>query len=374
MAYTTVTKPKAHFEVKTYAGSSSAKTISGVGFKPDIVWTKDRTDAYQWAAYDSSRGVKRWLKLDGAQSENNNEGAALIDASLTAFNSDGFTIAAMSSDPVGNKNGDQFLTYMWKANGGSTSSNSAGANGASIASAYQANTTSGCSIVTYTGTGSAGTIKHGLSVAPKFMMVKKIGTGSNPWQLYHGDDGIIADTQTDYMQLNDATGWTDNANRWNDTKPTTAVFSVGIDTSVNESGDTYVAYVFAETKGFSNFGTYFGVSNNANGPFVYTGFRPAMVIVKRTDGNENFIIQTLAGTKIKKDGSQGINGNRVEQRLFINDAAAENSTAGDVDFYSNGFKPRDTDGVHNYTDYKYVYIAFAEMPIVGTNGTIALGT
>jgi len=373
MAYTVVTKPKAHFEVKTYAGSSSAKTISGVGFKPDIVWTKDRTEAHEWASYDSSRGVKRWLKLNAAQSENNNDGASLIDASLTAFTSDGFTIAAMSSDPVGNKNGNQFLSYMWKANGGSTTSNSAGANGASIASYYQANTTSGCSIVTYTGTGSAGTIKHGLSVAPKVMMVKKIKTGSNPWQLYHGDDGVVTDPQTDYFEFNTTQSSSDNANRWNDTKPTTAVFSVGTDTSVNESGDTYVAYVFAKTKGFSNFGTYHGLENNANGPFVYTGFKPAMVIVKRTDGNESFIIQTWAGTKIAKDGSQGLNGNRVEQKLFLNDAAAENSTSGDVDFYSNGFKPRDTDGVHNWTDYKYIYIAFAEMPVVSTNGTIALG-
>ena len=372
MAYTTVAKPKSHFDVKTFQGSSSTKTISGVGFKPDMVWIKDRTAANNWGCYDSSRGVQKWLTLNENYSQNGVTDITATSTSLASFTSDGFTVSTMSAQPINNTNGNQFLTYMWKANGGSTSSNDASATSVgTIDSIYQANTTAGFSIVTYTGTGSAGTLKHGLSVKPKCIIVKRVNAAEG-WEVYHGDDGLVSDPQTDYFEINTDAGVADSADRWNDTAPTTAVFSIGTHAGVNTNGSTYIAYVFAETKGFSNFGTYHGITDNANGPFVYTGFRPAMVIVKRRDGTESWIIQTIAGTKIVKDNSQGRQGNLIEQKMFLNLGDAENSGGGDVDFYSNGFKPRDTDGVHNWTDYKYVYIAFAEHPVVGTNGTVGL--
>jgi len=371
MAYTVVDNPKAHFDVKTYQGSSSTKTISGVGFKPDMVWIKDRTAANKWGCYDSSRGVQKWLMLNENYSQNGVTDITATSTSLASFTSDGFTVSTMSAQPINNTNGNQYGTWMWKANGASKTTNDAGANGASIASVYQANTTSGFSIVQYTGTGSAGTLKHGLSVKPKCIIIKRLNAAEG-WEVYHGDTGLVTDPQTDYFEINTDAGVADDATRWNDTAPTTAVFSIGTHAGVNTSGSTYVAYVFAETKGFSNFGTYFGIENNALGPFVYTGFRPSMVIIKRQGGTESWQIADTARTQIVKDGSQGIQGNLIEEKLTLNLGDAENSNSGDIDFYSNGFKPRDTDGIHNWTNYKYVYIAFAEMPLVGTNGVISL--
>ena len=374
MAYTTVTKPKDHVEASIYNGSSSAVTINTMAFKPDLVLTKDRTQAYQWGCYDSSRGVKKWLKIDAAESQNNADNIATeVAASLTAFTSTGFTIATMSADPNGNKNGNYFCSWGFKANGGSKTTNNAGANGASIASVYQANTTSGFSIVQYTGTGSIGTIKHGLGIAPKMMWIKRLNA-SEQWQVYIGGDTLTADREDKYLQF-DGSGEADDVNRWNDTKPTSSVFTVGNHASLNASGSTYVAYIWGEVKGFSKMGEYRGI-NNANGSTVYTGFRPKIFVSKRTDGNESWIISDTArsfiiGSGGSEKGDPGKKGNRIEQKLKLEDSGAENGNSGDMDFMSNGVKFRDTDGVHNY-DYNYVYFAFADMPVVSTNGTIAL--
>ena len=367
MAYTTIAKPSEHCEAKTYTGSSSAVSVTGVGFKPDMVWTKDRTEAHAFGIYDSSRGIKRWLKGSAAQSENNNDGASLIDASLTSFDTNGFTIANMSSDPIGNKNGNYFRSWLWKANGGTTSSNSDG----SITSTVQANTTAGFSIVQWTGSGSNATIGHGLGVAPKFVIVKNRSAGHD-WGVYHGSTITTSDTETDYMSLNTASNNADDNTFWNDTKPTSSVFSVGTSNSTNKSSSLMVAYCFAQVKGFSHFGAYTGMTDSADGPMIYTGFRPKIIIIKRTDGNENWQISDTACTQIAKDGSQGRQGNKIEQKLQINTGAAENSTQGDLDIYSTGFKLRDTDGMHNWTNYEYIYAAWADHPIVGTNGTVGL--
>ena len=241
MAYTTVAKPKAHFDVQTYAGSSSAKTITGVAFKPDLVWTKDRTEAHSWGCYDSSRGIKKWIKHDASQSQNNADDITnTVDDSLTAFTSDGFTIATMSTDPIGNKNGNQFCSWMWKANGGTTASNSDG----SITSTVQVNSTAKFSIVTYTGTGSNATIGHGLGVAPKFIIIKRLNAGEQ-WQIGHFSKTTNANPETDYLEFL-TSGTADNVNRWNDTLPTTSVVSLGTHAGLNASGSSYVAYCFAD--------------------------------------------------------------------------------------------------------------------------------
>jgi len=374
MAYTTVAKPKDHVEASTYTGSSSAVTINTMSFKPDFVWTKDRTDANAWGVYDSSRGIKKWLKFSSSQSQNNADNINTeVDASLTAFTSTGFTIAPMSTDPIGNKSGDYFCSWGFKANAGSKTTNNAGANGASIASVYQANTTSGFSIVEYTGTGSVGTIKHGLSIVPKMMWIKRLNA-SEQWQVYIGGDTLTAAREDKYLEFG-GSGDVDSADRWNDTKPTSSVFTVGTHAGLNASGSTYVAYIWGEVKGYSKMGEYRG-HNNINGATVYTGFRPKMFVSKRTDGNENWILSDTARSFIRgsaggSNGDPGKKGNRIEQKLLPNLASAENDTQGDMDFMSNGVKFRDTDGAHNYT-YNYVYFAFADMPVVGTNGTIAL--
>ena len=196
MAYTTVAKPSEHFTTEVYTGSGSAQSITGIGFKPDMVITKSRTDAYAWGVYDSSRGIKRWLKTSSNQSENNNAGAAVVDASLTSFDTNGFTIATMSTDPIGNKSGEYFTTHLWKANGGTTSSDSNG----SITSTVQANTTAGFSIVTYRGTGSAATIGHGLGVKPKMIWIKN-RSAADDWTVYFGDTNIVTDPETDFWSV-----------------------------------------------------------------------------------------------------------------------------------------------------------------------------
>jgi len=367
MAYTTVAKPSAHCEATTYTGSSSAVSVTGIGFKPDMVWTKDRSEAHAFGIYDSSRGIKRWLKGSSAQSENNNSGASLIDASLTSFDTNGFTIAVMSSDPIGNKNGNYFRSWMWKANGGTTASNSDG----SITSTVQANTTAGFSIVQWTGSGANATIGHGLGVAPKMIIVKNRSSGRS-WSVYHGSTIVTADPQTDHLHLETADNMVDDNTMWNDTAPTTSVFSVGSANETNESANNFVAYCFAQVKGYSHMGAYTGMTDNADGPMIYTGFRPKIVIIKRTDGNENWQITDTACTQIDADGTQGIQGNLIEQKLQINTGSAESANSGDIDIYSNGFKLRDTDGMHNWTNYKYVYYAVADNAVVGTNGTVGL--
>tara|TARA_R110001592_G_scaffold360877_1_gene670164 strand:- start:1158 stop:2288 length:1131 start_codon:yes stop_codon:yes gene_type:complete len=373
MAYTSV-NPKSHFDVKTYEGSSSTKTISGVGFKPDLVWTKDRTEGNDWGCYDSSRGVGKWLKFNETDSQNGVTDITATATSLASFTSDGFTIASMSSEPIGNKNGNYFVSYMFKANGASKTTNNAGANGASIASVYQANTTSGVSIIEYTGTGSAGTLAHGLGVAPKAIMIKRLNAAEG-WQVYHGSKTVNSAPETDYYEINTNAGAADNANRWNDTAPTSAVFSIGTHAGLNTSGSTYVAYCFAQKNGFSSMGAYTGVANNADGPFLYTGFKPSMIIIKRSDGAESWQISTQAQADVVatggEAGDQGRQGNLTQQKLAMNVATGENATQGSMDIYATGFKPRDTDGIHNYTNYEYIYIAFAAASIVGTNGQVA---
>ena len=375
MAFTTVDKPSAHFDTKIYAGSSSAVSVSGIGFKPDVVITKDRTEAHAFGVYDSNRGIKKWLKWDSAQSQNNAQDVTnTIDASLTSFNSDGFTIAVMSSDPIGNKNGNQFVSWMWKMNGGTTTSNGAGSNGASIASVYQANTTAGQSIVTYDGTGTAGTIKHGLSVTPKLIMIKNLVEGRE-WQVGHFGTTHISDPETDGLLLT-ASPVADESTYFNDTAPTSTVFSVGTHLQANtaDSSSKYVAYCFAETKGYSKIGTYTG-TGNANGAFAFCGFRPRMVFLTRySGGNAHWVIKDSARTETVKDGSagRGPRANPTEQGLYPSNGIAENTNAPDMDFYANGFKLRDTDGDTNTADVIYIYYAVADVPLVGTNGTIAL--
>ena len=374
MAYTSV-NPKSHFEVKVYEGSSSTKTISGVGFKPDIVWTKDRTEANDWGCYDSSRGVGKGLKFNETDSQNGVTDITATATSLASFTSDGFTISTMSSEPIGNKNGNYFLSYMFKANGATKVTNNAGANGASIASVYQANTTSGVSVIEYTGTGSAGTLAHGLGIAPKCIMIKRLNAAEG-WQVYHGSKTVNSAPETDYYEINTNAGAADNANRWNDTAPTTAVFSIGTHAGLNTNGSTYVAYCFAQKNGFSSMGAYTGVADNADGPFLYTGFKPAMIIVKRTDGTESWQISTtesadIIPTNATEKGDPGRQGNLTQQKMVMNLPTAENATQGNMDIYATGFKPRNTDGIHNYTNYEYIYIAFAKASIVGTNGQVA---
>ena len=341
MAYTTIDKPSDYFNTVLYSGTGSSQAITGVGFQPDWVWIKNRTGTNWHTLYDVIRSTTKVLNSNQSEAES-------TDATgLTSFDSDGFT---HGSGGNGNVNGGSFVSWNWLASN-TTASNSNG----SITSSVSASTTAGFSIVTYTGTGSNATIGHGLGSVPKMLIVKDRSSTEN-WRIYHAS---LGNTKEIYLDLNNASAT--SSTTWNNTTPTSSVFSVGTVHGTNKSSDNYVAYCFAEKKGYSKFGSYTG-NGNADGTFVYTGFKPAFIIGKITsDANEWFLIDNKRSTF-----------NVANKSVYANTSAAEN-TNHDVDFLSNGFKIRDSDGTVNVSGGSYIYLAFAEAPFV-TAGTKAAGT
>lgn len=361
MAYTEINKPNKHFDLKLFTGNGSTQSITGMTLQPDWVWIKGRESVDNHVLVDSSRGVNKYLSSDANTAETDNSN------SITAFGSEGFSVGSLNAN---NKNTEEHVAWCWKANGGTTVSNDDG----SITSTVQANTTAGFSIVTYTGTGSAATVGHGLGATPKMIWVKRRST-AEAWGVYHGSTINVSDPETDYWELDKADGTADNANRWNDTAPTSTVFSIGTHASVNDSASgthTYVAYCFAQVKGYSHFGAFTGVDNNADGPMIYTGFRPRFVIIKRSDGADSWTMSDRERSRTEKDATVLVGGNPIKGKLEADTGDAEVTTASAIDYYSTGFKIRDTDGIHGGQANEYIYMAWADMPTVGSNGVIAL--
>ena len=346
MAYTTIDDPTIYFNTLTYTGNgSSGRSVTGVGFQADWIWIKNRSDGDPNKLFDSVRGASKSLKSNSTDAEANTEDNGYV----SAFNSDGFTLTQGSSsqDDV-NKSGENYVAWNWLA-GGSASSNSDG----SITSNVSVSTTAGFSIVTYTGTGSAGTIGHGLNATPGMIICKNRST-SVVWVVYHHKN--TSAPETDYLTLNGTNATTDHI-VFNDTAPTSSVFSVAGDSANNESSSNHVAYCFSEIKGYSKFGSYTG-NGNADGTFVYTGFKPAWVIRKVASG----------GT-----GSWAIYDNKrepenvMDKELFADSGSAEGSFT-QMDFLSNGFKLRTSNSAGNGSGQTYIYMAFAESPLVNSNG------
>jgi len=311
--------------------------------QPDFVWIKDRTNANDHALFDAVRGATIGLR-------SNLTNAEVTDAqSLTAFNSNGFSLGTSGSTFTTNFNGSAFVGWQWKANGAG-SSNTAG----SITSTVSASTTSGFSIVTYTGTGSAGTIGHGLGAAPQMIIVKNRNTSSYGWFVWHTAFG--AASNTDYINLNltDAKGSGGAVSMWNTTMPTSSVFSVGTYGGVNGNTNTYVAYCFAPVAGYSAFGSYTG-NGSTDGPFVYLGFRPRWVMIKASStggaGYDWFIYDTARDTY-----------NVCTKDLEANLSSAEDGYSADIDVTANGFKLRNGNGGTNGSSVTYIYMAVAENP------------
>ena len=333
-----------YFNTVLYTGTGSSQAITGVGFQPDWVWTKGRSVAYSHYLFDSSRGVQKRLMTNNTNAEDT------LSNGLTAFGTDGFTHGGEAG--MGN-NGDTFVAWNWKANGGTTTTNDASATGiGSQDSVYQANTTSGFSIVTYTGTGSNDTFAHGLGVAPKWIIHKK-RNGAQHWVHYHVGIGNTRSVLFNTDAQNSA-----SAVNFNNTSPTSTVFSLGTDAYANASGDTYIAYCFAEIEGFSRFGKYTG-NSSTDGTFVYTGFRPAWIMFKRTDASGN-------GWGMKDTVRDSTNPNNGY--LFAESSGAEGTaTSLDIDFLSNGYKFRGTSSDGNASGGTYIYMAFAENPFKYAN-------
>jgi len=345
MAYTTIDNPFKNFNTKLYTGNGSTQSITGVGFQPDWTWIKERNGSSGHVLIDSVRGVDKVIR-------SNQNGAESTDADcITSFDSDGYSLGA--DVKVNESSSYNYVGWSWLA-GDSASSNSNG----SITSSVSANTTAGFSIVSYTGTGSNATVGHGLGVAPSFVIVKDRGNAIS-W-VVSGDN--IGWNKNVYL---DSTQAVQTANHFQDTAPTSSLMYLSTDAAVNGSSRNYIMYCFAEKKGYSKFGSYTG-NGVADGTFVYTGFKPAWVMIKRSDVANDWNIQDNKRTDY--------NGKQTTS-LRANTSESESTVGTDFrrDILSNGFKIRNGGAETNESGGTFIYMAFAENPFV-TSGTKAAGT
>ena len=354
MAFTTIDNPELYFQVKLYTGTGSSQAITLDGdedMQPDWVWIKERDDTSAHNAYDSVRGVTKYLYVD----EN---GTQVTDAgSLTAFGSDGFTV---NNDVYINESSSTYVAWCWKA--GTAFSNDASATSVgSIDSSGSINTTAGFSIINFTGNGTAGaTVAHGLSAVPNWILVKvHTSDTAYDWRFYHASLGA-----TKNMIFNDGSAVATATNKWNDTAPTSSVFSLGDTSGTNESGSGIITYNFVEKQGFSKFGTFTG-NGSLDGAFIYTGFRPAFVLLKcSSHASSNWVM-------LDNKRSNPFNDATCPDALYANDNATESTASPWADLLSNGFKCRgynEGNTINASTSHTYIYMAFAEAPFVNSNG------
>ena len=343
-----INKPDDYFNTKLYSGTGSSQAVTGVGFQPDWIWFKSRTNTENHNLFDAIRGSNKIIQSSTTGAE------ASSTALLTSFDSDGFTV---NTDGGVNGSGQTYASWNWLGANG-TASNTDG----SITSTVSANTTSGFSIVSWTGTGADATVGHGLSQAPTIFILKN-RTDVSDWRI--GQVLTSTNNMTDgngyYMELNDtkASSNPGSATTWGatPTAPTSSVFTVGSTNAHNGSGDNMIAYCFAEKKGYSKFGSYTG-NGNADGTFIYTGFKPAWVMIKQSSGS---------GTSWNIWDNKRLGYNTKNYQLEANTNAVENTSLERLLITSNGFKCLTDNAQINGSGNTYIYMAFAENPLVGTN-------
>ena len=338
MAYSTINKSSSYFNTLLYTGNGSTNALTGVGFKPDFTWIKSRSVSRNHKLFDIVRGV---TKVIGS---NESDAESTVATSLTAFGSDGFTV---SSDVSVNENSATLAAWNWLAGGSQGSSNTDG----SINTAYtSANTTSGFSISKYTGTGANATVGHGLGAVPKMILTKNLDQGSEGWLVYHAS---LGNTKTINLNSNGTTGT--NTSFWNDTTPTSSVFSVGTNHGSNGPSHNMIAYCFAEKTGYSKIGSYTG-NGDADGPFVYCGFKPTFILTKQS---------SASGEGWQMHDSKRIGYNPDNNQFYANTDGTE-ATGDYLNIFSNGFKITNTNSVINGNNSTYIYMAFGQS-IVGSN-------
>jgi hypothetical protein len=323
-----------YFNAVLYTGNEvTGRAITGVGFQPDFVWAKARNNAQNHTLFNSVVGATKYLNSNTTTAESTN------GETLQSFDADGYTLG----DAFTNETGYTYVSWNWKASNAAAVSNVAG----TITSSVSANTTAGFSIVTYTGNATGGaTIGHGLGVAPRMVIVKNRSNAGKSWCVYTAMVG-----NTGALFLNSTSATDTSTSYWNNTSPTSTVFSVGTSTGMNGSGQTYVAYCFSEVAGYSKFGSYTG-NGSTDGPFVYLGFTPKFVMVKDVDGNNWEIYDTTRSPF-----------NVIGRRLFPSNADAENTGEPNIiDAISNGFKIRGSYGGVNASGRVHIYACFAENP------------
>ena len=337
-------QPSDYYSTKLYTATGSAAAITGVGFEPDLVWIKDRT----------LTGYPSLMNVLGGPTYNlfsNTTAAQANNSLLTAFDSDGYTLGGSNGDT--NTSGRNYVSWNWK--GGTTT----GLSGGTLTpSSYSFNATSGFGIYAYTGTGSAATIPHGLGVAPEVLIVKRLDSTS-AWSMYWK---VLGANKYIYMNATAAAATDSSSEFWNNTDPTSTVFSVKDAAYTNGSTNTYVAYCFTPKSGYSKFGSYTGY-DTSDGPFVFTGFRPAFVMIKSSGGVETW---NMWDSKRSTSGS-----NLTNMNLHPDSSAAENTATAPggqvIDILSNGFKIRGTTTETNQSGYTMIYMAFAEAPFVNSS-------
>ena len=328
-----IDKPNLHFNTVLTTGDGTSSQAVTTGFQPDLIWWKNRGASQNHRLQNSISGTGNGVYPSLAQAADTG-----VTSYLQSFDSNGFT---MGTDFASSNN---FVSWAWKA-GGTASSNTDG----SITSSVSANTTAGVSIVSFTGTGANGTVGHGLGQTPAMIIQKNLSI-SSAWSVWHKS---FSGSQVIYLNETGAVGT--NTSSWNSTVPTSSVFSVGTGSYPNGSGNSLIYYVFAEKKGFSKFGTYTG-NGNADGTFVYTGFKPAFVMNKKTDGTMDWHIWDNKRNSF----------NVINKVVYPNLSNSED-TLTSLDIVSNGFKIRANNSFLNASGSPYIYMAFAENPIVGSN-------
>ena len=334
MAYSTIIKPNTNFTPTIYSGTSASHAVS-VGFQPDLVWLKPRSVVDSHRLMNSVSGAGFYLMSNAT----NDESAS--GTRFTSFDTDGFTLG--DADEGWNQSGQTYASWNFKA-GGTASSNTDG----TITSSVSANTTSGFSVVTWTGTGATATVGHGLGTTPKLFIVKERSEARNWPVITTAKDG-----SWDYLYLN-LTDAIDNSPQ----SANSSVFNFTSSNEFNASGQTYIAYAFAEKKGFSKFGSYVG-NPSVDGTFLYLGFKPAFLVVKGSTTAESWILFDNARSP----------SNAVDKRLLANAGNVETSDLV-VDFLSNGVKFRSDQNAIDHAN-TYIYMAFAEAPLVGSNNVPA---
>jgi len=345
MAYTTIKKPSDYFNTKLFTGNGGTQAVTGVGFQPDWVWLKSRSVADSPILFDAVRGVTKRIM-------SNSTGIETTEAQeVQSFDSDGFTVG--NSDNA-NRNGATMVGWNWKA--GTSVSGTTTGSGTGKAYSGSVSTDAGFSIIKYIGNGTAGhTIPHHLGAVPKMFIVKRINA-SGGWIVYHENVG-----NTKIIELHDSAASQTSSAAWNNTSPSSTTFTLGDYTSTNTNDGIYISYCFAEKKGFSKFGSFVGNGSN-DGTFVYTGFKPAFILLKNTSVSASWLIND--------NKRNGFNPN--SRTITPNNSEVENTGTDRTDFLSNGFKLRvGSSTAWNGSGNTIIYMAFAEEPLVGDNPATA---
>ena len=348
--YTGINDSSDYFSAKIYTGNGGTQSVTGIGNQPDLVWIKSRVYAEDHQLTDSVRGVTKSIQ------SNLNAAESTIANGLTAFNADGFTVGDKSDF---NYNNDNLVSYNWKA--GTTSGLATDGSSNITPASYSFSNTAKMSIIKWVGTGVDGAyLPHGLGVVPEFFVIKNL-TDAEDWVCYHVGltNALTVGSNQSFIELNSTAAQQTGTGIWYSTVPSSVNVRMANDNEVNASSDNYIGYFYRSVKGYSKFGSYIGNDDADNAPFIYTGFKPAFVMIKDRGNIENWFISDDARSPTNPTTVGG-------GALIPNSNNAETTTnAGyKLDMLSNGFKPRADAGQINGDGPTYIYCALAENPFV----------